>query len=106
MILVYGLLDNQVDHIDGDGHNNAIGNLREVSNMGNAKNQKLNTRNTSGIMGVDFVSSRDKWRVRISLNGVRKTVGLYSDYFEACCIRKSLERSHGYHPNHGQIRNL
>lgn len=42
----------QIDHIDGERHNNRIENLRVVSGAVNARNQKLRKDNTSGIQGV------------------------------------------------------
>lgn len=45
-----------VDHIDGDKHNNRIDNLRRVTVAGNQRNQKINSRNTTGISGIIKIS--------------------------------------------------
>lgn len=44
-----------IDHIDGDSSNNKISNLRLVDRFLNARNQKKNSRNTTGFVGVSEV---------------------------------------------------
>lgn len=46
--------DSVIDHIDGNSLNNSIENLRLVSKRGNCQNQKLSSKNSSGIIGVYF----------------------------------------------------
>ena len=55
--------EGEIDHIDGDRSNNRLENLRCVSKSGNMRNQKRNSRNTSGFPGVVWDKSRSKWRV-------------------------------------------
>lgn len=76
-----------IDHIDGNGLNNRLTNLRVVTKSTNQRNR------------------RD---VRASLRGVYEhrggfvvyTASVYTgwtkDYFEACCMRKSAEVRLGY----------
>lgn len=55
-----------IDHIDGDIHNNSIGNLRKVTTALNARNSRRRCDNKSGTAGVGrFVkkSSHVYWRV-------------------------------------------
>lgn len=70
------LPDNQIDHKDGNGLNNKLDNLRDVSNLINGMNQKKTARNTSGVMGVHWAKENNKWRVRISVNRKRVDLGL------------------------------
>ena len=42
----------QIDHVDGDGLNNRLSNLRSVNTQENAKNRKRIATNTTGITGV------------------------------------------------------
>jgi hypothetical protein len=43
-----------IDHIDGNGKNNVISNLRLVTNKVNAQNSKLHAHNSSGTCGVSY----------------------------------------------------
>lgn len=44
--------EGEIDHIDGDTHNNSLDNLRECSRDENAKNRRAYSSNTSGYKGV------------------------------------------------------
>ena len=88
--------------INGNGTDNRWCNLRDVSNSVNCKNTVLRSSNRSGIHGVHFVASRQRWIVRISTGDDRLYLGSVSDFFEACCIRKSAELNLNYHSNHGR----
>ena len=52
---------NQIDHKDGDGLNNRLANLRDVTNQENAKNQRTHSDNTSGHTGVSFHKQSGRW---------------------------------------------
>jgi hypothetical protein len=54
-----------IDHINGDGTDNRIVNLRDVTLGDNARNQAIHKNNTSGVSGVDWRESERVWRVRI-----------------------------------------
>ena len=105
--LVWGYVHGQfppkdIDHIDGDRANNRISNLRAVSHQENSKNSKLSKNNTSGVTGVYWHKKTSKWEAAIAINGKKIHLGLFNDFFEACCIRKSAESKHDFHPNHGR----
>lgn len=93
----------QIDHTDGNGLNNRWDNLREATQEENCRNTRLRVNNSSGIMGVSMHRG-GKWQVLIMADGKRKYVGIYQDFFEACCARKSAEVEYNYHVNHGQVR--
>lgn len=88
-----------VDHINGDILDNRIENLRPVTAQDNSKNQKLNTRNNTGILGV-WVTKNGSFCATIAGQYLKIT----SDFFEACCIRKSAEIAHKFHKNHGRFK--
>ena len=67
----------QIDHIDGNGCNNKIKNLRLATNMQNGYNRKMNTNNTSGYKGVSFDKRNNKWVAEIMFNGNHKYLGLF-----------------------------
>jgi hypothetical protein len=87
-----------VDHIDGNTLNNKIINLRSVSLKENSRNSALSKSNSTGIVGVSWSKSNKAWRAYVG----KCWVAHYSDFFEACCARKSMERKLGYHINHGR----
>lgn len=87
----------QVDHIDGNGLNNAWRNLEDVSPAVNTRRGKLQRRNRSGVSGVCWQGSRQRWQVTIGAGGVHRYLGFSRDFFEACCLRRSAEnRLEGY----------
>lgn len=105
-LYVYGNFPVTIDHIDGNGLNNKLSNLRNVSLSENAKNARLHKSNKSGVCGVSFNKQRRKWCSLIYNNGVKHELGFFNDFFEAICSRKSAEIKYGYHINHGLDRPL
>lgn len=101
-LMTYGVWPEFIDHIDGNGMNNMISNLRSVSFSENLKNRPTQKNNKTGISGISYRSDHGKFVVRIGGNGKRVNVGSFDDFFEACCARKSAERKLGYHLNHGR----
>lgn len=68
----------QIDHIDGNRLNNSIANLRDVSIIFNAQNQRSpHKRNTSGFIGVSWHKQNSKWQARIRFDGKIKYLGLF-----------------------------
>ena len=103
--LVYGAWPvNQIDHVDGNGLNNRIENLRDVAPGENAKNRKRYDRNSSGVSGVSWRSN--KWIARIRVNGSLIHLGSFAEFSDAVAARKTAEVKYGFHPNHGQSRRM
>lgn len=77
-----------IDRIDNDmGYSPE--NCRWITVAENNKNKRARKDNKVGISGV---SRRDGgYRVRIKLNKKDVNIGQFSDFFEACCARKSAE---------------
>ena len=93
---------NQVDHISGDTADNRIANLRTVTNQENGLNQKLARNNTSGVCGVFWDKSFDRWVAKIKVAGKQMHIGCFIDKSDAIVARKSAEVKYGFHPNHGR----
>ena len=93
----------QIDHKDGDGLNNRMCNLRLVTHIGNARNQKQYRTTISGKMGIDFIESTKRWRVRIGTGGENRHIGCYLSKKDAERARLRAEKEFGYFRNHGRI---
>ena len=76
-----------VDHINGDRSDNRRKNLRITTQQNNLLNKALSTRNTSGISGVSFDKSRNKWVAEIKLNNVKCYLGRYNEKTDAAFVR-------------------
>lgn len=96
--------EDQIDHINGVTNDNRITNLRAVTHQENMKNQKQQSNNKSGVTGVRWNKGREKWVAYIKVRGEQKYLGLFEDFFEACCVRKSAEIKYGYSYRHGRIQ--
>lgn len=67
-MMFYGYIPKEIDHADTNESNNKIENLREATSSQNNYNQKLRKDNTSGIKGVTWDKSRQKWHVQVVVN--------------------------------------
>lgn len=100
--LLYGKWPDQIDHIDHNGANNRIENLRDVGQSENMKNQPLHKRNTTGTAGVCWHKVCRKWAVQITVGNKHLHLGVFDLKADAVARRKAAEIEHGYHPNHGR----
>jgi hypothetical protein len=91
-----------IDHIDGDGTNNSINNLRVVTITENCKNIRIRKSNLTGVIGVYKHPLTKKWGARIGVNRRRVHLGYFSDFSAACEARKLAEVKFGFHNNHGR----
>ena len=103
-IYMYGTTPTQVDHINGDGTDNSIKNLRDVSNRTNSMNQRMNKKNTSGFAGVYWNKERCKWQAYIKTSQKSVSLGRFDNLSDAVKARVDAEALHGFHPNHGLKR--
>ena len=88
----------EVDHINGVRDDNRLINLRITERYVNRRNSAKCTINKTGIAGVCWHKHQKSWYVTIC----NKHVGYFHDFFEACCIRKSIQNNLGKFTNrHG-----
>lgn len=90
------LPENQIDHINRVRHDNRIENLREVSASCNVRNSSTLCNNNSGVKGVCFDKSRNKWVAFIHINKKMKSVGRFEDFTEAVAHRLAVEQCLGW----------
>jgi len=101
-LYVYGVMPEcDIDHIDHNKENNAISNLRLVTQIENSKNRPKDKRNSCGVTGV-YLQDCGTWRARITVN--RKTIhlGIFNTLDEAKEARLVAEMLYGFHNNHGE----
>jgi len=91
-----------IDHINGDGRDNRLSNLRAVSRTENLRNMPRYKTNTSGLPGVHWNDKKQRWVAQINKRAKRTQLCASTDFFEAVCARKSAELRLGYHANHGR----
>lgn len=89
-----------IDHINGNGLDNRISNLRIVSLKENSKNQRLFKTSKTGLCGV-YVTKSNKFCASIRINGKTLWLGTFGDIKEAANARKEANAAYGFHNNHG-----
>lgn len=101
-VWVTGQYPDQIDHIDGDRTNNKWLNLRNVTGFENQKNMARSARNSSGVIGVHWKQSHQKWTASIRGAGKNKTIGQFDHFEEAVAARATANIQYGFHSNHGR----
>ena len=93
---------NHVDHINGTRSDNRWENLREASPLENRRNAARNKNNTSGVTGVVWDATKQKWMARITVDHKDIFLGYFDDIPQAAACRKRAEHQHNFHTNHGR----
>ena len=102
-LLTYGSWpEDQIDHINGNGLDNRLENLRAVSKRENLRNQKIPKNNTSGTLGVSFDKRRQNYHAKITINGKSRHLGYFKNKEEAIAAREAANIKYNFHENHGR----
>lgn len=93
---ILGLTDPMllVDHIDRDGLNCLVTNLRVVTKSQSNMNRSIFSNNTSGYRGVSFKKQNRKYCSYINLNGQRISLGYYLTAIEAAIAYDTAAKRH------------
>jgi hypothetical protein len=92
----------EVDHINGDGADNRLCNLRLATSSQNNQNRRLSTRNKTGVKGVFRVKRGKPWRVSICIN-YKYHITQFDDFEEAKQYASDLRsRMHHEFANTGE----
>jgi hypothetical protein len=78
-----------IDHIDGNGNNNAWTNLRLATNKQNGENVKLSKKNKSGHRGVTFHKKFNKWQAKVVHDGQQFYLGLHETAEAAAAVAEA-----------------
>lgn len=93
----------EIDHINHDGTDNRIKNLRVVNSTENKRNKTKQRNNTSGKNGVYWVKKVNKWRAIIHICGKSKHLGYFEDLESAAKARLQAEIENNFHEGHGNM---
>ena len=106
MMLCFGHIpDNaEIDHINHVRDDNRLSNLRFVTQGENHKNKSVSSNNTTGVTGVYFNKSQNKFMALIGVNRQLHYLGLYNTLEEAAAARAEANVKFKFNNNHGKGR--
>lgn len=99
-LYVYGKWPSRnIDHINGIGTDNRIGNLREANHEENAQNITAHKDNRTGYLGVTWSKAADGYLARIQVAGITHRLGIFPTAEEAHgAYRIAKKQLHTFQP--------
>lgn len=83
-----------IDHINHIKNDNRKSNLRIVTRCQNNMNMSKRSDNTSGVTGVIWYKTKNKWRAEIIVNKKHISLGYYKNFEDAVKARKEAEEKY------------
>lgn len=83
LLMTGKLPDNQIDHINCVRRDNRFVNLRHATLAQNCRNAVKRRDNSSGAKGVYYYKPIRRWRARIQVDGVVKSLGYFDCLLDA-----------------------
>ncbi len=90
----YGYMPNFIDHINGITHDNRIENLRPATHSENMRNRRIAKTSSSGVTGVSWCRTKNRWESRIIIDKKNKRLGYFKTLGEAIEARREAEKIH------------
>lgn len=86
--------DQMTDHRNGDGLNNQKCNLRNCSRKENQRNKRrMSSLNSSGVRGIFWEKSCNRWRAQISIDNKNKHLGVFKSKEDAQAVYIEASKS-------------
>lgn len=90
-----------IDHLDHNRSNNALCNLRDVSQAENMKNTKQVSGTITGHQGIWYNSKTNRYVAEITVAGKKVYQRVFRTCNQAIEAREAELIKHGFHENHG-----
>lgn len=98
MLMAFGFIPEEVDHINGRQWDNRLENLRASDRSSNAKN--LPKRKGRPFLGISH--QKGKFRARVNVGGKEIALGTYASADDAIEARKLALDKYGFGEHHGR----
>ena len=85
---------NELDHVNLNGLDNRLSNLREATKAENQRNTRAPRTNKSGVKGVFWRRDLKKWRAAIQVNGKSIHLGVFIEKDSAAEAYRSAAIAH------------
>ena len=99
--LHHGTWPEVIDHINGDRQDNRLENLRACTQSGNMRNSKNKSSSSTGVKGVTWRPTKNRFRARITVDGKEVCVGHFLTLEEArIAVQAARTMHHGEFARH------